>query len=79
VGLELLLALEWRQLSAQPVRLVACGVLGATILTHAVFFGAGRYAMVVYPWVAAVAAVALAGADAWRGLNISGPSRYERW
>ena len=30
----------------------------ATVATHAVFFGAGRYSLVVFPLVAALAALA---------------------
>lgn len=43
-------------------------VLAATALTHAVFFGAGRYALVCLPLLSGVAALALArGAAAARG------------
>jgi hypothetical protein len=56
VGLLLLLGLGgWRRLEDRPIRGVTCGVLGATALTHAVFFGAGRYALIAYPWIAALA------------------------
>jgi len=49
-----------RRLEEQPVRAITCGVVGATALTHAVFFGAGRYGLLVVPWVAAAAVVGLA-------------------
>ncbi len=38
---------------------VAAGVVAATMATHAVFFGLGRYAMVVFPLVTALGALAL--------------------
>jgi hypothetical protein len=34
-------------------------VLGATLVTHAVFFGAGRYSLVVFPLITALAPLAL--------------------
>jgi hypothetical protein len=37
----------------------AVTVLAATMATHAVFFGAGRYSLVVFPLVAALAPAAL--------------------
>jgi hypothetical protein len=37
-------------------------VFAATALTHAVFFGAGRYGLLVVPWVCALAMVFLAEA-----------------
>jgi 4-amino-4-deoxy-L-arabinose transferase-like glycosyltransferase len=64
VALVVLLGLGgWRRLTAEPVRAAAGGVLGATLVTHAVFFGAGRYALVAYPWVAALGARAV---NFWR-------------
>ncbi|MDI1449606.1 glycosyltransferase family 39 protein [Polyangium sp. 6x1] len=36
-------------------------VLGATLLTHAVFFGAGRYGLVTFPLIAGMAGVVFAG------------------
>jgi hypothetical protein len=53
----------WRPLMAEPLRAVAAGVLGATLLTHAVFFGAGRYALLAVPWVTALAT---RGVNFWR-------------
>jgi 4-amino-4-deoxy-L-arabinose transferase-like glycosyltransferase len=56
IGLAALLSIgAFARLLDQPVRLVALGVLAATAATHVVFFGAGRYGLVVYPWVAALA------------------------
>jgi hypothetical protein len=37
----------------------AAAVVAVTALTHAVFFGAGRYSMVCYPLLAALAGTAL--------------------
>jgi len=47
------------RLDDQPARLVTLGVLASTLATHAVFFGAGRYALLVHPWIAALACVLL--------------------
>lgn len=51
-----------RRSSAGPRHLVQSYlvVLGATALTHAVFFGAGRYGLVLVPWVTALCFVSLA-------------------
>ncbi len=55
-GLAALLCLGGpRRLAERPLEVVTCAVLVATIVTHAVFFGAGRYALIVQPWVAALA------------------------
>lgn len=63
VGLTVLLAASGRKrLADEPVRLVALGVLASTLVTHAVFFGAGRYALLVAPWTAAIACLAVSGA-----------------
>jgi len=59
-GLAALLVLgERAKSSAQPLRVVTGSVLAATLVTHAVFFGAGRYALLAYPWVAAMASALL--------------------
>lgn len=47
-------------LARRPVLLVALGGVAATVLVHAVFFGAGRYSMVLEPLLAPLAAVAFA-------------------
>jgi hypothetical protein len=58
----------WRRLEGEPLRAVLAGVLGATIVTHAVFFGAGRYGLLVYPWVAAMALTGVASRrPSWAG------------
>jgi len=46
----------WRALTRAPM-IVPCtaAVIAATVVTHAVFFGAGRYGLVVAPFVAALA------------------------
>ncbi len=47
-----------RRLTRAPVVLsVTCAVVALTALTHAVFFGAGRYGLVVVPFVTALAFV----------------------
>lgn len=55
------LALLWGSpaLDDPPV-LLAAGAIFATALTHAVFFGAGRYSMPCFPLIAAVSASTLA-------------------
>jgi hypothetical protein len=51
-----------RELAGAPAfELGALAVLAATLATHAVFFGAGRYSLVVFPLVCALAAPALVG------------------
>jgi hypothetical protein len=55
----LLLVGRARARDEQPIRWVTLGVLASTLVTHAVFFGAGRYGLLVYPWIAALAAVLL--------------------
>lgn len=46
---------------------IAAAVIAATALLHAVFFGAGRYGLVVAPFVAVVAALAFERPDTLRG------------
>ncbi|MEP7122724.1 MAG: glycosyltransferase family 39 protein [Byssovorax sp.] len=58
VGVALL---RGRALVRGPVLFAAtAATVAATIATHAVFFGAGRYSLVVFPLVAALAALAFA-------------------
>lgn len=56
-----------KTLEREPLLGIAGGVLAATVVTHAVFFGAGRYGLVVYPWVAALAA----GVAVWEIVRLS--------
>jgi 4-amino-4-deoxy-L-arabinose transferase-like glycosyltransferase len=59
VGLAVsLVALGRAVLYARPLLGGTFAVLVATIVTHAVFFGAARYALVVQPWVGALACMA---------------------
>jgi hypothetical protein len=58
VGLVLLLT-DRNHRTAPPTFSLAFWVVGATALVHAVFFGAGRYEMVIFPIVSALAAFAL--------------------
>lgn len=61
VAFVLLAALRGRALWRGPVLPAAAVlVLVATIATHAVFFGAGRYSLVVFPLLSGVAALAFA-------------------
>jgi hypothetical protein len=57
VGVAACVGLEgWRALARAPMIVpVTAAVLAATIVTHAFFFGAGRYGLVVAPFVAALA------------------------
>ena len=60
--LLLALALLGRALLRGPALLgAAAAVIATTALVHAIFFGAGRYALVVFPWVAALAGGLLTG------------------
>ena len=55
----------WRALARGPAVVpIAAAAVAATAATHAVFFGAGRYGLVVAPFVAAVAFLARAPAAA---------------
>lgn len=57
VLLALLLAVGGGAGVRAPLAVSACcWVIAGTVLTHAVFFGAGRYGMVVFPFVAGLAA-----------------------
>jgi hypothetical protein len=55
LGLLVLVPLSPRPASPRPLVLVAWSVLLATLLTHGVVFGASRYALLVFPWIAALA------------------------
>jgi hypothetical protein len=55
--------LRGRALLRGPVLVSAsAAILGATMLTHAVFFGAGRYSLVTFPLLCGVAALATSDA-----------------
>jgi hypothetical protein len=53
-----------RLAESPPAALLAAG-LGVTALTHAVFFGAGRYSLVVFPLVGALAGTAFLAVKAF--------------
>lgn len=55
LGLVALVALRGRRALEHPPALLAAATIAATALTHAVFFGAARYSMVVFGLVAALA------------------------
>lgn len=57
VGVIVLSGRVW----GRPARAGALSVVLVTAVTHAIFFGADRYAMVGVPWLIAVAAEALSG------------------
>jgi 4-amino-4-deoxy-L-arabinose transferase-like glycosyltransferase len=58
------LGLLGRGLARGPVLLgAAAWTLAATAVTHAIFFGSGRYSMVVFPMVTALASGLLTGGD----------------
>jgi len=48
-----------KRLAGHPPAALLAVALGATAVTHAVFFGAGRYSLVVFPLVGALAGTAL--------------------
>ena len=57
-------ALGWRALERAPLVVpLTAAVIVATALTHAVFFGSGRYGIVVVPFVTALAFVRPRGGD----------------
>lgn len=57
--------LGWRMVFRMPTVVPACAaVILATVVVHAVFFGSGRYGLVVAPFVAALA---------WAGGRVSSP------
>ena len=61
VALVVVALLRGRALLRGPVLFGAtAATVAATVATHAVFFGAGRYSLVVFPLVAALAALAFA-------------------
>jgi hypothetical protein len=55
VGLVVLALSLGRTLGRHPPAALAAAVTGATIVTHAVFFGAGRYGLPAFPCIAALA------------------------
>jgi hypothetical protein len=64
VGLTAVLALLGRDLVRHPPALVACATVLATALTHAVFFGASRYALVCLTPLAALAGTVFSSREA---------------
>jgi hypothetical protein len=64
VGLAVAALLFGRRLAEKPAALIAASTVAATALTHAVFFGAGRYSLICFPAVAALAGTVLTGRDA---------------
>jgi hypothetical protein len=49
---------------APVLALAALATIAATMLVHAAFFGAGRYGMVVFPFIAGLAALGVTGSTA---------------
>jgi hypothetical protein len=64
VGLIVAAALVGRRLAERPVASLALATVLGTALTHAVFFGAGRYSLVCFPALAALAGAVLTRRDA---------------
>jgi hypothetical protein len=61
VALLALGLLDWRSLARGPLLAsAALAVLAATALTHAVFFGSGRYGLVTFPLLSGLAALVAA-------------------
>jgi hypothetical protein len=70
----LLASMGPRALAENPVHGVAFTLLAGTLVTHAVFFGEPRFALVTYPWV-----LGLAGLSVRRPKGEGEPaSRHER-
>jgi hypothetical protein len=63
VGLVLLGLLSGGALLGRPAAVAALATIATTALSHAVFFGAGRYSLVCYAVVAAVSGTVLARRD----------------
>ncbi len=63
LGVVLVAALLGRRLVRHPPALLAGGALALTALTHAVFFGAGRYSLVCFALLPALAGAAVRGFD----------------
>jgi hypothetical protein len=59
LGLVVAAGLLGRRLVARQPLALAAGTVLMTALTHAVFFGAGRYSLVCFPALAALAGTAL--------------------
>jgi hypothetical protein len=72
LGLLAGMAASWRRTLSSPAALVAAGVLLSTIVSHAVFFGAGRYSLVCFP-----ALSALAGTLLTRGSGDTGEAKEQ--
>lgn len=75
VGLVASAGLLGRELPRHPPAALAAAVVGTTALAHAVFFGAGRYSMVTFAILSALAGTALR----WPlGASGAAPARTER-
>jgi hypothetical protein len=64
VGLPVAAMLFGRRLADKPAALLAAATVAGTAVTHAVFFGAGRYSLVCFPALAALAGTVLTRRDA---------------
>jgi hypothetical protein len=64
VGLTVSALLVGRRLVDRPAALLAAATVAGTALTHVVFFGAGRYSLVCFPAIAALAGTVLTRRDA---------------
>jgi hypothetical protein len=64
IGLPIAALLLGRRLVERPVAWLAAATVSGTALTHAVFFGAGRYSLVCFPALAALAGTVLTRRDA---------------
>ncbi|HEY6558675.1 MAG TPA: glycosyltransferase family 39 protein [Polyangiaceae bacterium] len=67
LAVPVLAVLRGRRVLEDPAALLAGGAVLATALAHALFFGAGRYSMICFPMIAALAGSAF------------GPGLYEWW
>ncbi len=63
MGLVIAAACLGRKLVQRPAAALAASTVLSTALTHAMFFGAGRYSLVCFPVLAALAGTALTGEE----------------
>jgi len=71
VGLAAAALLFGRRLADKPAAFLAAATVAITALTHAAFFGAGRYSLVCFPAIAALAGTVLTRRDAPRDTGLS--------
>jgi hypothetical protein len=71
LGLVVAAGMFGRRLEVRPALALAAGTVLMTALTHALFFGAGRYSLVCFPALAALAGTALTGEERLGDTDVS--------